>query len=189
MASPAGWTRRVKGIAQRMGVGVERRGDGPAYMPVRDTVELPRRTRGAGAISLLHELAHATGHRKRLGREASLGSQSRSYAREEIVAQLTADRVAKRIGMPPSMRRRFVIDGAETSSGKYVKFWAGMYGRNPRDPRPPPFREGVRGTYITRTSDEAASIMKDVRAAADFIVSHARGRRLKRALPVRGGGA
>jgi hypothetical protein len=85
--------------AQRKGLNQ----DGAWYAPGRDRLQIPDHTRFASASEfarvLLHELAHATGHATRLGRENRPWHMD-EYAREEMVADLTAHLVAFRLGLP-----------------------------------------------------------------------------------------
>ena len=66
-----------------------------AYLPGRDTVQMPKRdsfksTSGYYA-TLYHELIHATGHESRLAREGVVNANSfgdHEYSSEELVAEL-----------------------------------------------------------------------------------------------------
>lgn len=64
------------------------------YDPSADRIECPTKAqfpKGAEFYSmLLHEIAHSTGHPSRLNRDMSGGFGSPSYAREELVAELSA---------------------------------------------------------------------------------------------------
>jgi antirestriction protein ArdC len=66
-----------------------------AYIPARDTVTMPSRTAFESQAeyysTLFHELAHSTGHAKRLGREGIEKIQpfgSEDYSKEELVAEM-----------------------------------------------------------------------------------------------------
>ena len=67
----------------------------PSYSPDRDTVFMPPiecfQSAAGYAATLIHELAHWTGHKSRLNR-TQVGYQqcSQSYAYEELVAEMTA---------------------------------------------------------------------------------------------------
>jgi Zincin-like metallopeptidase len=77
--------------------------DGALYAPRRDLVQLPDHSRFVSPVQftrvVLHELAHATGHERRLNRSEADWSFE-GYAREEMVADLTAHLVAYRLGWP-----------------------------------------------------------------------------------------
>ena len=92
--------------------------DGPAlrwdadsayYIPARDEVHLPPRGAFGDAhgyyATLFHELAHSTGHPRRLAREgyqtaARFGSER--YSREELVAEFAAAFLGSEAGIDPS---------------------------------------------------------------------------------------
>ncbi len=66
-----------------------------SYIPSQDVVTMPSRTAFASQeeyySTLFHELAHATGHEKRLGRDGFDAPQqfgSESYSREELIAEM-----------------------------------------------------------------------------------------------------
>ena len=68
-----------------------------AYLPVRDTVILPNRSafesEAAYYATLFHELAHATGHARRLARPAVMDTASfgsHAYSKEELIAEMGA---------------------------------------------------------------------------------------------------
>ena len=68
-----------------------------AYLPARDTVIMPARSKFESAeayyATLFHELAHATGHERRLDRPAVMDAAtfgSHDYSREELVAEMGA---------------------------------------------------------------------------------------------------
>ncbi len=79
------------------------------YVPERDEVHLPPRDAFADAhgyyATLFHELAHSTGHPRRLGREgyrtaARFGSER--YSQEELVAEFAAAFLGSEAGIDPS---------------------------------------------------------------------------------------
>lgn len=113
-------------LVKATGARIGRSRDEAFYMPKADLIELPEaRTfveqdtlsaTEAYYQTLLHELAHWTGHEKRLDRFARSGDlrEQRNYAREELVAELTAIVVLKAMGRQP------VNLGA---SAHYFQFW------------------------------------------------------------------
>ena len=73
----------------------EREGLQPCYAPGADVVRMPARgtfsTGNAGfCATLLHEMAHSTGHPSALGREQSGDFGSAPYAFEELVAEIAS---------------------------------------------------------------------------------------------------
>jgi len=83
--------------------------DAAYYVPSRDEVHLPPREAFGDAhgyyATLFHELAHSTGHPRRLNREgyqtaARFGSET--YSREELVAEFAAAFLGYAAGIDPS---------------------------------------------------------------------------------------
>ena len=81
------------------------RGDRACYSPDDDRIRLPERDQFPEALgyyhTALHELGHATGHSSRLSRHgtgtwAAFGNQR--YAREELVAEITAMMAGAELG-------------------------------------------------------------------------------------------
>ena len=52
----------------------------------------------------LHELTHATGHAKRVGRDVANAFGSPGYAREELVAELGSAFLCAALGIVPTVR-------------------------------------------------------------------------------------
>jgi antirestriction protein ArdC len=83
-----------------------RKSGNPAYRPSNDTVYMPPLKKFTSSAefyaALLHELAHATGHAKRLGRAGVKGRAffgSRKYSREELVAEIAAGILCSLLGL------------------------------------------------------------------------------------------
>lgn len=111
-----------------LGVGltlVEKLSDGPAcleaddgawYRPATDELNLPPTERFPQGLryytTALHELVHATAHKDRLDREVKLSDQ-KSYAREELVAEVGACIAARELGFEPALDQ----------SADYIKGW------------------------------------------------------------------
>ena len=101
------------------------------YAPASDTVTMPPREVFESATgyysTLFHELAHSTGHVRRLGRPsfernhaAPFGSDE--YAREELVAELGAAFLCGEAGIDPDV----------PNSAAYLDHWRQKLSRNPR---------------------------------------------------------
>jgi len=71
------------------------------YSPTNDTVHI------ANPTSLVHELAHATGHPARLNRVLSTDQSSKEYSEEEILAEMTS----------------LLLTGETTNRLAYIKGW------------------------------------------------------------------
>jgi len=78
-------------------------GDRAFYKPSTDSVSMPEQTAFTSAsayyATLFHELGHATGHEKRLNRGLKDGFGSVGYAKEELVAELTASMICGTVGI------------------------------------------------------------------------------------------
>jgi antirestriction protein ArdC len=89
------------------GVSITHGGDRAFYSPGRDVIVLPHpgsyREAGAYYATALHELAHATGHSSRLGREMGRKG-TKEYAREELVAELGAAFLCAELGIPGQLQ-------------------------------------------------------------------------------------
>lgn len=94
----------VHDYCRRSGVRVSEDGNGRAfYRGSTDSVHMPVRgafkSEEAWYSVLTHELAHSTGHAKRLGRDMSGGMGSKSYAREELVAEIGSSFLCAELGI------------------------------------------------------------------------------------------
>ena len=89
--------------------------------------------------TLLHEMTHSTGHSSRLDRVKKDKFGEKDYAREELVAELTAALVCRNLGISSSLREE---------SAQYLKAWLDQLQENPKF---------------------MLSIMSDVNKASDFI--------------------
>ena len=78
------------------------------YDPANDYVQVPPPQAYFQAIdwhrTALHELGHATGHRTRLDRDLSGSFGSKSYAFEELVAEISAAFSCASLGVVPTVR-------------------------------------------------------------------------------------
>ena len=94
-------------------------GDSAYYSISRDEIVLPERQQFKDLESfqtnLFHECAHSSGSENRLGRlQPGSSYSSAAYAREELVAELTAAFVSANYGM---------TKGLKTDSAPYLKSW------------------------------------------------------------------
>ncbi|CAN7258114.1 ArdC family protein [Mesorhizobium caraganae] len=83
-------------------------GDRAFYMPGSDTIQVPPQPAFFQQIdyyrTCFHELGHWTGHPARLARDLSGAFGSKTYAREELVAEITAAFVCSTLGIEPTVR-------------------------------------------------------------------------------------
>lgn len=91
-----------------------------AYVPAKDEVLMPDhrtfQTETSYTATLAHELAHSTGHSKRLNRAAVVGTimfGSEDYSEEELVAELGACFVCSEIGVANDVQ----------NSAAYIEAW------------------------------------------------------------------
>jgi len=93
------------------------------YNPLTDRVYMPAvekfETAEAFHCVQFHEIVHATGHQKRLGRfaddDSGAGFGSQSYSKEELVAEMGASFLAAEAGIDPAL----YLD----NSAAYVAHW------------------------------------------------------------------
>lgn len=98
------------------------------YYPLLDIVQMPAFESFASAesyyVTLFHELAHATGHEKRLDRlgvKSTFGSKE--YSREELIAELASAFCCATLGLDNS----FIDDSAS-----YIGGWLRALREDPR---------------------------------------------------------
>jgi antirestriction protein ArdC len=88
------------------------------YSPSRDEIVLPEKSQFVDGQSFYgtawHEMAHSTGAEKRLDRLKPSAFGSADYAREELVAELSAALVGSRYGVTKNMK---------ADSASYIKAW------------------------------------------------------------------
>lgn len=90
--------------------GVEFRvgGNRAFYVPSHDFVQVPPQPAFFEQVNYyrtcLHELTHATGHAKRLGRDLTNAFGSKDYAREELVAEMGSAFLCAAFGIVPTVR-------------------------------------------------------------------------------------
>ena len=106
-------------------------GDRACYLPVPDRIQLPDRNafHSAGALyaTWVHEVIHSTGHSSRLARDFSGGmgeggDSGRTYAREELVAELGAVLLGDRLE----------IGSAMANHAAYLGHWVELLKESPR---------------------------------------------------------
>jgi len=112
---------RLLASMRRDGVQFETDNRSAYYIPPRDTVYLPERNRFDSAEgyygTALHEIGHATGAAKRLGRDGITGNHrfgTEPYAREELRAELFSVFMAAETGIPHD----------ESQHRAYIQSWA-----------------------------------------------------------------
>lgn len=83
-------------------------GDRAFYVPSRDYIQVPPQPAFREQINYyrtcFHELGHWSGAAKRLNRDLSGGFGSKSYAREELVAEMSSAFICASLGIVPTVR-------------------------------------------------------------------------------------
>lgn len=86
------------------------------YIPLKDEIVVPLkaqfRSSGSFYSTLLHEMAHSTGHSCRLNREFSMNEKK--YGKEELIAEMTAALECKKLG---------ISSGIREENCQYLKSW------------------------------------------------------------------
>ena len=106
---------RCEALIKDSGVQINYDGGNRAfYRPYTDSVHLPARDQFKSAdrlyATMLHELAHSSGHPSRLNRDLSGKFGSESYAREELSAEISSMMIGQRLGIghDPSQHAAYV---------------------------------------------------------------------------------
>ncbi|WP_460989498.1 ArdC family protein [Sphingobium sp. TomTYG45] len=115
--------REIVPIAEEViaasGVEVRIGGDEAYYAPGPDFVAVPPQPVFFEQVNYyrtcLHELTHATGHAKRLGRNLRNPFGSKDYAREELVAEMGSAFLCAALGIVPTVRH-----------ADYIGAWLGV---------------------------------------------------------------
>lgn len=98
------------------------------YHPVTDSVHLPKREHFDGEdnyySTLFHELGHATGHPRRLNRGDEWANYfaTAGYAKEELVAEMTAAMLCAELGIEQTL----------DNSAAYIQSWLKVLRNNVR---------------------------------------------------------
>lgn len=97
------------------------------YAPELDTITVPDRAQFNTASdyydTVLHEMGHWTGHKDRLNRDLTGSFGSKSYAKEELRAEIASMMVAMSINLPHNV----------DSHASYVKGWIEVLEDDPKE--------------------------------------------------------
>lgn len=98
----------VEDLIRASGADLRLGGDKAFYSPVADYIQVPRPEAYFEPINwhrtALHELGHWSGHSSRLARDLSGSFGSKLYAKEELVAEMTAAFCCASLGIVPTVR-------------------------------------------------------------------------------------
>ena len=107
----------IKGYCERENLQIKFERSQAFYSPVLDYVNMPKKetfiNENAYYATCFHELAHSTGHDKRLKRGLTGNFGSDPYAKEELIAELASAFVCAEIG----------IDNTFDNSAAYLANW------------------------------------------------------------------
>ncbi len=99
---------RAEALAKATGAKIRIGGDRAFYDPLADFMQLPPQPAFNNQINYyrtcFHELGHWTGHPSRLDRDQSGRFRTKSYAREELVAELNAAFTCASLDIVPTVR-------------------------------------------------------------------------------------
>ncbi len=105
---------KAEHLIQASGADLRHGGDSAHYVPALDYIAVPpfRAFVDAGGYyaTVLHELGHWSGHKSRLDRDLTGRFGSRSYAAEELVAELTAAFLCAHLGITGELRHASYIE-------------------------------------------------------------------------------
>lgn len=94
----------IKKIISKLGVKYSERGNEAFYSPTTDEIVLPESKRFYDEYSYyatqLHEISHSTGSKDRLNRNIDF-KDKKSYAREELVAEISSSFLMAKLGIVP----------------------------------------------------------------------------------------
>ncbi|MDP0926573.1 zincin-like metallopeptidase domain-containing protein [Paracoccus onubensis] len=99
---------RVEALIKATGIDFRIGGDRAYYVPAHDYVQVPPPQAYFEPINwhrtALHEIGHASGHHSRLNRDLTGSFGSKTYAFEELVAELNAAFCCATLGIVPTVR-------------------------------------------------------------------------------------
>ena len=94
----------IKKIISKLGVKYSERGNEAFYSPTEDEIVLPESKKFYDEYSYyatqLHEISHSTGSKDRLNRNIDF-KDKKSYAREELVAEISSSFLMAKLGIVP----------------------------------------------------------------------------------------
>lgn len=103
-------------------------GDQPSYSVTMDVVTLPKFENFDSAedyyAAAFHELSHSTGHESRVGRDLSGAFGTPKYAKEELIAEISAAMLIHESGMEDVWN--------EQNTAAYIESWRSRISRDPK---------------------------------------------------------
>tara|TARA_R110002073_G_scaffold335234_3_gene526698 strand:- start:2882 stop:3808 length:927 start_codon:yes stop_codon:yes gene_type:complete len=106
---------RAEELAKASGADFRHGGDRAFYSPSLDYIQLPPQPAFTDQINyyrtLFHELSHQTGHPSRLNRDQTGSFGSKTYAREELVAEMGSAFICAALNIVPTVRHADYLAG------------------------------------------------------------------------------
>ena len=103
----------IEALTVKSGAQLQFGGDRAYYSPSQDFIAMPHKTQFNSEASyyatLLHELAHWSGHKSRLDRDLSGRFGNEAYAAEELIAELSAAFLCARFSITGELRHSSYI--------------------------------------------------------------------------------
>jgi antirestriction protein ArdC len=103
----------IEALTVKSGAKLQFGGDRAYYSPSQDYIAMPHKTQFTSEASyyatLLHELAHWSGHKSRLDRDLSGRFGNEAYAAEELIAELSAAFLCARYSITGELRHSSYI--------------------------------------------------------------------------------
>lgn len=126
-------------------------GNGRYYAPMQDEIHLPPveqfKSMSAYYATAAHEIGHSTGHPKRLHRDMGGVFGSASYAREELVAELTAVFLSQELEIKIPQKEM-------DNHAEYIRGW------------------DTKVKVLMQKPEELVKIITDAQKATDYIKEH-----------------
>lgn len=117
----------AEAIITASGAEIRHGGTRAFYSPSMDFVQMPSLDRFQSAenyyATILHELAHWTGHKSRLAREYGQRFGDRAYAFEELIAELSTAFLCARLGL---------VEATLEGHADYIGEWSKILGNDKR---------------------------------------------------------
>lgn len=146
-------------LALKSGAVIQHGGDKAYYSPSQDFIAMPHKSQfnsEAGYyVTLMHELAHWSGHKSRLDRDLSGRFGNESYAAEELIAELSAAFLCARLGIAGELRHSSYIASwlRVLKNDNKAVFKAAALAQKAAD-----YLAGFAGESISEASDELEAV-------------------------------
>jgi antirestriction protein ArdC len=146
-------------LALKSGAVIQHGGDKAYYSPSQDFIAMPHKsqfnTEAGYYATLMHELAHWSGHKSRLNRDLSGRFGNESYAAEELIAELSAAFLCAKLGIAGELRHSSYIASwlRVLKNDNKAVFKAAALAQKAAD-----YLAGFAGESISEASDELEAV-------------------------------